>query len=90
MKLLLDTHGETGIDGRPAHSRNHTIQARYRHTAYSDGAFGQAFKSAVLSRDPFDRLIIAQAIDGKMTVLSDDGKFADYPIELVFCGESQR
>ncbi|CAG0975572.1 hypothetical protein ANRL3_01783 [Anaerolineae bacterium] len=38
-------------------------------------------------RDPFDRLIIAQAIAEDLTVLSDDGKFGAYPITLAYCGE---
>lgn len=38
-------------------------------------------------RDPFDRLIIAQAIAEDLAVLSDDGKFDAYPISLVYCGE---
>jgi PIN domain nuclease of toxin-antitoxin system len=34
-------------------------------------------------RDPFDRLIIAQALTEQMTVLSDDGEFGAYPVVLL-------
>ncbi len=34
-------------------------------------------------RDPFDRLIIAQAIAEQMTVLSDDGEFPAYSVDLL-------
>jgi len=37
-------------------------------------------------RDPFDRLIIAQAIVEKMTVLTSDRVFGKYPVEVVWCG----
>jgi PIN domain nuclease of toxin-antitoxin system len=36
--------------------------------------------------DPFDRLIIAQAIAEKMTVLTSDRIFGKYPMEIVWCG----
>jgi len=38
-------------------------------------------------RDPFDRIIISQALVEELTVLSDDGRFSDYPISLAYCGE---
>ena len=34
-------------------------------------------------RDPFDRLIIAQALAEKMTLVSDDAAFAMYPVSLL-------
>lgn len=33
-------------------------------------------------RDPFDRLIISQAIEEEMIVVSRDDAFSDYPIQL--------
>lgn len=33
--------------------------------------------------DPFDRLILAQAIARSWSVVSDDGKFSLYPVELI-------
>lgn len=38
-------------------------------------------------RDPFDRLIIAQALTEEMTLLSDDGKFGAYPVTLLYTGK---
>ena len=34
-------------------------------------------------RDPFDRLIIAQALAEKMTLLSNDSAFSAYPVSLL-------
>ena len=34
-------------------------------------------------RDPFDRLIISQAINKNLTVISDDSKFRLYPVQLL-------
>jgi PIN domain nuclease of toxin-antitoxin system len=33
--------------------------------------------------DPFDRLIIAQAINNDFTLISDDSKFEPYPVDLL-------
>ncbi|MGB3585440.1 MAG: PIN domain-containing protein, partial [Tunicatimonas sp.] len=35
-------------------------------------------------RDPFDRLIIAQAKSEGLTLISKDGKFGDYNINLLW------
>ena len=37
----------------------------------------------LLHGDPFDRLIIAQAIARSWPVISDDGKFKLYPVKLI-------
>ena len=37
-------------------------------------------------RDPFDRLIIAQAMAEEMVVLTSDRVFKKYPVEIVWCG----
>jgi PIN domain nuclease of toxin-antitoxin system len=34
-------------------------------------------------RDPFDRMIIAQAIEEGMAIISSDAKFVDYPVTLI-------
>ncbi len=34
-------------------------------------------------RDPFDRLLIAQAIDEGLTILTSDGKFELYPVSVI-------
>lgn len=33
-------------------------------------------------RDPFDRLIIAQAINNRFTLITKDGLFAGYPVKI--------
>ncbi len=37
--------------------------------------------------DPFDRMIIAQAIVEEMIVLTSDRVFEKYPIDVVWCGK---
>lgn len=37
--------------------------------------------------DPFDRIIIAQAIVEGMTVLTSDRVFEKYPIDIIWCGK---
>jgi len=32
--------------------------------------------------DPFDRLLISQAITENLTIISADGHFASYPVEV--------
>jgi PIN domain nuclease of toxin-antitoxin system len=38
-------------------------------------------------RDPFDRMIIAQALSEKMTLLSVDRTFLRYKVDLIYCGK---
>jgi PIN domain nuclease of toxin-antitoxin system len=38
-------------------------------------------------RDPFDRLLIAQAVAEEMTLLTADRVFQKYKIDLIFCGK---
>jgi PIN domain nuclease of toxin-antitoxin system len=37
--------------------------------------------------DPFDRLLIAQALVEGMTILTSDRAFAKYPVDVVWCGK---
>ncbi len=37
-------------------------------------------------QDPFDRLLIAQAIAEEMTILTSDRDFAKYPVQVLWCG----
>jgi len=37
-------------------------------------------------RDPFDRLIIAQAIAEEMCILTADRVFEKYPVDVLWCG----
>jgi PIN domain nuclease of toxin-antitoxin system len=36
--------------------------------------------------DPFDRLLIAQAISEEMCILTSDRVFQKYPVEVLWCG----
>ncbi len=38
-------------------------------------------------RDPFDRMLIAQAIAEKMTLLTADRVFQKYKVDMIFCGK---
>ena len=38
-------------------------------------------------RDPFDRLIIAQALVEEMTILTSDRDFAKYSTPIIWCGK---
>jgi len=37
--------------------------------------------------DPFDRLLIAQAISEEMTILTADRVFREYPVDVLWCGK---
>lgn len=47
----------------------------------------KVYDLALHHSDPFDRLIIAQAILEEMTVLTADRLFRKYPVEIVWCGK---
>jgi PIN domain nuclease of toxin-antitoxin system len=38
-------------------------------------------------RDPFDRMLIAQAISEQMTLLTTDRVLQKYKVDLIFCGK---
>jgi PIN domain nuclease of toxin-antitoxin system len=38
-------------------------------------------------RDPFDRMLIAQALSEQMTLLTADHVFQKYKVDLIFCGK---
>lgn len=38
-------------------------------------------------RDPFDRMLIAQTVAEKMTLLTADRAFRPYKVEIIFCGK---
>ncbi len=35
-------------------------------------------------RDPFDRLIVAQAISSELPIVTRDSEFVNYPVELIW------
>ncbi len=38
-------------------------------------------------RDPFDRMLIAQAVSEQMTLLTADHVLQKYKVDLIFCGK---
>ncbi|NBV06591.1 MAG: type II toxin-antitoxin system VapC family toxin [Proteobacteria bacterium] len=44
----------------------------------------QLFSLPKIHSDPFDRLLISQALNNQMTLISPDKKFLKYPVRLVF------
>ena len=38
-------------------------------------------------RDPFDRMLIAQALVEEMTLLTADRAFQEYKVDFIFCGK---
>jgi PIN domain nuclease of toxin-antitoxin system len=38
-------------------------------------------------RDPFDRMLIAQAVSEQMTLLTADRVFQKYNVDMIFCGK---
>jgi PIN domain nuclease of toxin-antitoxin system len=38
-------------------------------------------------RDPFDRMLIAQAVSEQMTLLTADRIFQKYSVDLIYCGK---
>jgi len=46
----------------------------------------KVFSLPLHHHDPFDHLLIAQAIVEGMTILTTDREFAKYPVEVLWCG----
>jgi PIN domain nuclease of toxin-antitoxin system len=44
------------------------------------------FRLPLYHHDPFDHLLMAQAVIEKMTILTSDRIFENYPVEIVWCG----
>lgn len=47
----------------------------------------KTFELPLHHSDPFDRLLIAQAIVENMAILTADRSFAKYPVDVVWCGK---
>ena len=50
----------------------------------TDEHLGQLHTLPYHHRDPFDRLLLAQAITENLTLLSRDAKFASYPVSVLW------
>ena len=42
---------------------------------------------AFYHRDPFDRMLVAQAMSEKLILLTADSMFEKYPVEILWCGK---
>jgi PIN domain nuclease of toxin-antitoxin system len=47
----------------------------------------RVFHLPLYHHDPFDHLLIAQAIVEEMVILTADRAFANYPVEVLWCGK---
>ncbi|MEZ4772686.1 MAG: type II toxin-antitoxin system VapC family toxin [Bacteroidia bacterium] len=61
----------------------HLIQRGYRLLNFSFGAYQQLLKLPFHHGDPFDRMLIAQAIDEDCIIISQDNIFSRYPVQLL-------
>lgn len=46
----------------------------------------RVFNLPLYHHDPFDHLLMAQAIIEGMAILTSDRLFANYPVEIIWCG----
>ncbi|MGA7217949.1 MAG: type II toxin-antitoxin system VapC family toxin [Candidatus Sulfotelmatobacter sp.] len=67
--------------------RNRTTAQRILPLAISQNHSLAVYDLPLHHSDPFDRLIIAQALDEGMTILTSDRMFKHYEVNLVWCGK---
>lgn len=72
----------------PARPERYFVELRIRHGLDSlpvdEEAVGQLVKLPDLHRDPFDRLLICQAIAHSLTILTPDEQIARYPVRTLW------
>ena len=62
------------------------IEEGFRRLAISTDHALRAGLLPMLHRDPFDRMLIAQASVEDMVILTADRVFRKYPVEVIWCG----
>ncbi len=67
------------IPARLAEQNIHALSITQRHTV-------KVYDLPLHHHDPFDRLLIAQAIVEDMVILTSDRLFRKYPVEVIWCG----
>jgi PIN domain nuclease of toxin-antitoxin system len=67
------------VPQRLAEQRIRSLPVTQRHTL-------KVYDLPLHHNDPFDRLLIAQALDEEMVILTSDRLFRKYPIEMIWCG----
>ena len=75
-KLILDRPFEELIPEQLSVNEIDRLPIRMEHLA-------TLLKLPLHHRDPFDRLIIAQALSEGVAVLSDDPEFRKYPVQVI-------
>jgi PIN domain nuclease of toxin-antitoxin system len=85
IKMQLGKYALPGVPGRYVPKRLneqgiHPLSVSQRHALH-------VYELPLHHRDPFDRLLIAQAVEEEMTILTADRVFAKYPVKVVWCGK---
>ncbi len=75
-RLSLPEPAETYL---PAQRERHEILA----LPVDEGAVTHLARLPLLHRDPFDRMLLSQAIQHGLTVVSHDGKMRDYDVQFL-------
>ena len=92
MKLLLDTHAFIWLNTQPSRLSTKVVELLSSgiHDVYLSMASPWEMQISYLSKlplhhnDPFDRIIIAQALSENMTVISADSAFSQYQVPLIW------
>lgn len=58
-------------------------ELRFEHLNFDAASAMQLMNLPFHHKDPFDRMLIAQSMSQKLSIMSDDSKFADYACKLV-------
>ncbi len=78
-KFQLPDEPTRYIPARLAEQAFHPLSITQSHTL-------KVYELPLHHNDPFDRLIVAQAIVEGMTILTSDRMFQKYPVDMLWCG----
>ncbi len=79
--------GKFKLSERPAHYVRSRLAAQgIRPLSITNDHSLKVYDLPLYHHDPFDRLLIAQALLEGMTILTSDRAFRKYPAELIWCG----
>lgn len=78
-KYRLPESPDRYVPKKLAKQNIHPLQVSLDHTL-------KVFGLPLHHHDPFDHLLIAQAIAEGMVILTSDRVFAKYPVEVIWCG----
>ena len=91
MRLLLDTHiflwfisGDRRLpDTFIENIRNTHNEVYLSVVSIWEASVGQLGKLASIHRDPFDRMLICQALEHDLTILTVDDAIRAYPVKIL-------